>query len=60
MAVVRCNFGSLLAIRFFMPFLSMEDILVYVMVGFWFQPDVGQDGYLTRIEQRAFLSYVSN
>ena len=24
---------------------------------FWFQPDVGQDGSLTRIEQRAFVSH---
>ena len=26
---------------------------------FWFQPDVGQDGSLTRIEQRAFVSHAS-
>ena len=25
---------------------------------FWFQPDVGQDGFLTRIELRAFVSHV--
>ena len=32
----------------------------YGNVWFWFQPDVRQDGSLTRIEQRAFVPHVSD